>query len=281
VKPIVPADLHYRAAVRAQALRPGGHAGRVQGPGLEPIGSVPLARARDLRRLDLHTSLRDPFGQLWVRQFRQRSALRVWLLLDVSASMQRWRSPLQALALALAHSALRQGDAFGLWPFAQAVDPSEALTPTRSRQAVAAAIDRVWSAPWSGQGVHGLADLAALLPGEPALVVLASDFLAPVDRWQDGVARLARHDVLPLWLDEPDEQARLPRWGLAPLRDAETGQQRLMWMRPALVQRWQAQADDHRAQVRAALSRQQRVPLQMGSRFDADALNRQLAARGV
>ncbi|EHR71123.1 hypothetical protein BurJ1DRAFT_2284 [Burkholderiales bacterium JOSHI_001] len=279
--PNPPADLHYRAAVRAQALRPGAHAGRVQGPGLEPTASVPLARARDLRRLDLHTSLRDPFGQLWVRQFRQRSALRVWLLLDASASMQRWRQPVQVLALALAHSALRQGDAFGLWPFAQSADPADALTPTRSRHAVAAAIERVWSSPWQGQGVQGLADLAALLPGEPALVVLASDFLAPVDQWQDGVARLARHDVLPLWLDEPEEQATLPRWGLAPLRDAETGRQRLMWMRPALVQRWRAQADAHRQAVRQALSRQQREPLLMGSRFDADALNRQLAARGA
>lgn len=276
-----PADLHYRAAVRAQALRPGGHAGRVLGPGLEPTGSVPLARARDLRRLDLHTSLRDPFGQLWVRQFRQRSALRVWLLLDASASMQRWRQPLQALALALAHSALRQGDAFGLWPFAQSANPADALMPTRSRQAVAAALERVWATAWQGQGVQGLEDVASLLPGEPALVLLASDFLAPVEQWQDGVARLARHDVLPLWLDEPDEQARLPRWGLAPLRDAETGRQRLVWMRPGLAQRWREQADEHRALVRSALSQQQRVPLLMGSRFNADAMNRQLAARGV
>lgn len=136
----LPADIHYRAAVRAQALRPGAHASRVGGPGLEPTGSVPLARARDLRRLDLHTSLRDPFGQLWVRQFRQRSALRLWLLLDTSASMQRWREPLQALTLALAHSAQRQGDAFGLWPFAEHADPAEALAPTRSRQSAADAI---------------------------------------------------------------------------------------------------------------------------------------------
>jgi uncharacterized protein (DUF58 family) len=279
-----PPELHYRTALRPRSLRPGAHAGPVVGPGLAPAPSVPLARARDWRRLDLATTLRDPFGQLWVRQAQQRSALRVWLLVDQSASMQRWQAPLQAFAQALAQSALRQGDSFGLAGFAGPEDAAGALrlAPTRSHAAVAAAL-RQWAAePWAGQGVQGLADTAARglgAAGEPALVVLASDFLAPPAHWAAGLAALARHDLLPLWLGDPDELARLPRHGLGQVHDAETGQQRLLWLRPRLVQQWQAQAAAHRAAVGALLRQHQRVPLHLGRHFNADQLNRQLAQR--
>lgn len=274
-------DIHYRAAVQARSLQPGAHGSHVVGPGLEPTGSVPLARARDLRRLDLHTSLRDPFGQLWVRQFRQRSALRVWWVVDQSASMQRWREPLVQLAQALAQSAQRRGDAFGLWAFAHDADVERALMPTRSRQAAAAALAGWAAAPWAGPGARGLATLAAQLPPQPALVLLVSDFLAPPAQWDEALAPLARHDVLPVWLDHPAADAALPRWGLAPLRDAETGQRRLLWLRPGLVRRWQAQRAAHRQAVHEVLARHQRVPVHLGPRLDADDFNRQLAQRGA
>jgi uncharacterized protein (DUF58 family) len=276
-----PREFHYRTRLASRSFVPGAHASRSAGSGLDVAALVPLERARDARRLDLRACLRDPFGGWWAREHHQRSAIAVLLLVDISASMPagdaaRARAA-SDFAQALARSALGRGDAFGVIAFDAA--PRLALRPTRSRAAAAAALDDLGLAAFDGRGADGVLDAAALLPRSGALVFLLSDFCWPAALLDGALGRLQRHDLVPVWLDSPQALDALPHHGLLPLADAESGQQRLLWWRPALRRRWRALQAAHSAAVQAAFARHQRRALALDGAFDANAVSAYFAAR--
>ena len=275
---------HYRARFASRAFVPGAHASRVAGSGLDLAGVVPLARARDPRRLDMATSLRDPFGSWWAREHRQRSVVPVLLLVDASASMTAHGPALDDAARDFARSLQRStaqgGDPFGLLAFDEAVHETSQLRPTRSRAAAAASV-LAWSAArhTGGRNAAGVLQAAALLPRERALVFLLSDFCWPLPLLDAALTQLVRHDVVPVWLRHDQPADRLPARGLVELRDAESGAQRLLWLRPALRARWQAALAAHQQAVAACFARHQCAPVQLVAPFDADAVSRHFVAR--
>jgi hypothetical protein len=278
------AEFHYRARFPARSFLPGHHAARVRGGGIEVAALVPLERARDPRRLDWQASLRDPFQGWWVREHHQRSSLNVLLLADVSASMAFTgrgdkRQVVLDFAEALRYSAARTGDSYGQLAFDGALLPGLMLRPTRGRQAAAAALAALAGHAFAGRGAGGLPAAAEQLPRQPALVFLLSDFYFPVPQLDQVLARLAPHDVVPVWLRDPAELEALPAYGLVELRDAESGRARTLWMRPALRRRWTERMQAHRGQVQACLARHQRVPLCLEDRFDADQVTGYFAGR--
>jgi hypothetical protein len=284
--PEEPRPFHYRARFASRAFVPGAHTSRVAGSGLDLAGVVPLARARDPRRLDMASSLRDPFGGWWAREHRQRSVVPVLLLADASASMSAHGAALDGavrdFARSLQRSTAQGGDPFGLLTFDEAVHDSALLRPTRSRAAAAAGVQAWTTARRDGSGSGGAAGVlraAALLPRQRALVFLLSDFCWPLPLLDAALGQLARHDVVPVWLraDRPPE--RLPARGLVELRDAESGAQHLLWLRPALRARWQSALAAHRQAVTACFARHQCTPLHLDAPFDADAVSRHFVAR--
>lgn len=279
------AEFHYRVHFPASSFMPGHHASQVRGGGIEPAALVPLERARDPRRLDWRASLRDPFQGWWVREHHQRSSLAVLLLADVSASMGfAGRGHRQALladfAQALRHSVARTGDAYGQLAFDAAPVQALRLPPTRSRRAAAVATAALAEHAFTGQGADGLCVAAGQVPQAPALVFLVSDFHFPVALLDQALALLARHDVVPVWPRDPAEAEALPAHGLVDVRDAETGRGRMLWLRPALRQRWLERVQAHRREVAACMARHHRVPLVLGERFDAGRVTGYFAARG-
>jgi len=279
------AEFHYRVRFPASSFMPGHHVSQVRGGGIEPAALVPLERARDPRRLDWRASLRDPFQGWWVREHHQRSSLGVLLLADVSASMGfagRGDKPalLGAFAQALRHSVARTGDAYGQLAFdAAPVEPLR-LPPTRSRQAATVAATALAGHAFTGPGAAGLCAAAGQVPRPPALVFLLSDFHFPVPLLDQALALLARHDVVPVWPRDPAESEALPAHGLVEVRDAETGRGRMLWMRPALKQRWLDRVRAHRREVEDCMARHHRVPLVLAERFDAERVTGYFAARG-
>jgi hypothetical protein len=271
-------ELHYRTRLSSRSLRPGAHRSRVEGSGLDIAASVPLARARDPRRLDLRTALRDPFGGWWAFQTQQRASVGVVLLLDASASMAARGPAVQALAQALSHAARRRGDPFGVIAFAHTLDESCIAPPSRRRAQADAVLQRVRDTPPDGRSADAVEQAARHTPAAGALVLLVSDFLFDPARLDRALALLARHDVVPVWLRDADA-APLPQRGLLDLRDAESGAWRSLWMRPGLARRWAAARSAHESAVRAVLTRHQRAPLMLGASFDADAANAYFAAR--
>jgi len=273
------AELHYKVRWRTRGGRPGHHASTRQGGGIEFRNHVALVDAPDPRRFDVYASLRDPFGQIKVRVFRQTSAIPVYAIVDLSASMRVGgeRSKLARAAefvACLGYSASRTGDTFGVIGSADGAVAPLYAPPSTSPAAAFDAADALRRTTAPGRNADGLLAAAALVGARRALVFLVSDFLLPLALVEQVLGTFAYHDVVPVMLRDDAEHERLPRWGLARVRDAETGQQRLLFLRPSLRRRMQAHAHARHEALLQLFLRRGRPPLVIEDRFDADAVTR-------
>jgi uncharacterized protein (DUF58 family) len=269
-------EFHYQIPWRAQGGQPGHHAGAWAGGGVEYQGPAPFASHPDARRLDVRAMLADPFGQLRVKSFRQRAAIPVWLLADLSASMGFGDkiARLAAFGEALAWSAWRTGDPFGCFACDGAVRGDLSL-PLRWHKGGAA--------EWSGRlaqcrpegGRHaGLLEAALHLGRQRALVFLASDFHLPDAELEALFHALALHDVVPVVLWDSREYEDLPRFGLAELQDPETGATRRLFLRKGLREKIVSHFERRRERLAAVCSAHGREPFFLAGDFDAEAMTR-------
>ena len=277
------ADIVYLPRWRPGGHRAGAHRGREAG-GLGTFrDQVAFLRLPDARRIDLRASLRDPFEGVFVRRFEARSPVETIALVDLSASMRfRGRADRRALAAslcaALARSATRIGDGFGLMACDAGFREDLHLPATRHRGAALAAAARIAEAPCEGRGAGGMAEAAARLAGRPKLVFLVSDFRWPEALIGSVFAGLALHDVTPVLLADPAEAEDLPRFGLVELEDMEGAGRRLVFLRPALKRRWLAREAARIETLRRLCAPFARPPFRLAERFEPEALSRHLMA---
>ncbi|HKE47235.1 MAG TPA: DUF58 domain-containing protein [Rhodanobacteraceae bacterium] len=265
--------VEYRVRWKTSGLRPGAFRGINAGSGDHIRTSVPLREHADPRRLDIRASLRDPFGGLWVREFEQNSALKVIVLADVSASMGyvgRYDKleQLRRIAVALAQTAWRNGDAFGFYAAGEAPE-KRLMLPVRVNRGAGEWIERRLDGfvP-QGASARGLVKLVPHLPHRRALVFVVSDFHWPEGDLDALMRSLAHHAVVPVVLWDPAEAETVRRHGIAVLRDLESGERRFVWLRPGLVaalhERRRRREHDLRQVCRAAGS----APFFVRGRFD-------------
>lgn len=142
------AEFHYRLPVRAGGMCPGAHRGTGLGAGQEFAAHMRLLDNPDPRRLDLRASLRNMRQEWLVRVHRQRAAVTVHAVVDVSASMHfgAGDSKLAVAAdfvAALGQGAFRAGDPVGLLAF-DATERTDLYVPARhargAGEAMAAAL---------------------------------------------------------------------------------------------------------------------------------------------
>jgi len=272
----MPSEFNYQIPWRSQGRHPGHHPGAQAGAGFEYLGAVPFASQPDARHLDVRAMLADPFGQLMVKSFRQRAAIPVYLLADVSASMgfKGKTARLAEFGEALAWSAWRTGDPFGCFACDGAILWDLSL-PLRLHKGVA----EEWRGrvgrfqPSSGQH-GGLLEAAMRLGRQRALVFLASDFHLPDAELEALFNALALHDVVPVVLWDSGEYANLPDWGLAELQDPETGSRRRLFLRPALHEKIASRYAQRREGLTRLCSAHGREPFFLIDRFDAEAMTR-------
>jgi hypothetical protein len=275
----VVAELHYRLAGAARGQFPGHHRSRHGGNGFEFRGHANLHDAPDARRIDVHASLRDPFGRWLVRQHSQRLSIPVAVVADLSASMgvagaQRKQGVLADLVESLAWSTWRTGDSFGFVGCDKAVRQDLLLPQTRARGAGTALASSLRALRLDGRSARGLAQAHGHLPQRRTLVFLVSDFHLPLADVASALATLAHHDVLPVVLWQPQEFDLGATFGFADVVDPETGQRRWLWWRPALRQRWAMAAQARRAALVKLFRAQRLSPLFIEGVFDADAVTR-------
>ena len=272
-----PLEFRYRLPRRAGGQRPGSHPGTAQGSGLEFLRHGRLFDRPDPRRLDLRASLADLHGDWLVRMNRQRAAVTVQLLADVSASMRFGTPPrierIAEFALALGHSAFRVGDPLGLVAFDDRLREDLHLPPWRGRGVGEAMAGRLRDARGGAAGIEGLRAAADRMGGRPGLVFLASDFHWPLTHLGAALDALAPAHVVPLVAWDAAELRPPARDGLAMLADAETGAQRMLWLRPRLRARWARAVADRRAELGAIFAARGLRPFWMSGRFDAQALS--------
>ena len=272
--------LDYHVSWRSGGSRPGRHGSRQGGGGGNFREYRPFWQLTDARQIDIKRSALDPFGEVIVRQTEQRSSINVVLAADLSRSMQPApaRSAIQwvaRVAEAAARSASRAGDGFGIVGFDRALRDDVWLPPTHSRAAARQMVTHLASLKPGGIGAEGIADLAARLPGRRCLVLLVSDFLMPAGLIEHALTSLARHDVAPIVL-EMDSVGALPAVGLLRLADAESGQMRLVLMRPGLRRRWLNAAAARRRQLDHLFLRFGRPAFYASGGLDVEALSNHL-----
>jgi len=272
-------EVHYRIGAPALGHFPGSHRSARGDGGFEFRGHAPLLDAPDARRLDLHASLRDPFGNWIVRVYSQRKAIPVVLVADLSASMgfaaaRRKQDVLADLVDSLAWSAWRSGDSFGFVGCDSQVRGDLLQPPTRARGVGQVLAARLRTLELEGRSASALAQAALHLGRQRSLVFLVSDFHLPLPEVDTVLASMAHHERVPVVLWDPLEFAMSSRRGLVRAYDPEGGGPRLLWWRPALRERWLAAQQERRASLLQLFDRHRLKPLFIEGAFDADAVTR-------
>ena len=179
-----PADILYRPRGRFRSNYVGSHpSSEVGGFGVFR-DQAPFLRHPDARRIDIRASLRDPFEEIHVRRFEQRRSVDLYAVIDVSASMAfvgacEKFSLVCEICEALAYSATRVGDRFGLIACDDSVREDLFLPATRSRSIALAAAARLRATICAGRGAEGFIAAAASLGAARKIAVLISDFRWP------------------------------------------------------------------------------------------------------
>ncbi len=274
--------LDYRVRWRTGESRPGKHAARQAGAGGNFRAYRPFWQLPDARHIDVRRSIADPAGEVMVRQMEQRSSIAVVLAVDVSRSMNFFPAgshiaSVALIAQAAARSATRAGDAFGFVAFDEQIVDTLSVLPTRRRSAAAALPAALRAFAPRGRNAAGIQALTTYLPHRRSLVLLASDFLMPLDMVDTALSSLARHDVAPIVFGGQDVPLP-PGAGLLRVRDVETGASRLTLLRPALRRRWRAAAEARRDALHAIFERHGRTPFHTGAAVDIAALSQHLLA---
>jgi len=273
--------LAYRVRQLLKTTRPGFHRGAMSGNTGLFHDHVPFSRHPETRRIDLRATLRDPFGDIHVRRFKPKSAVDIYALVDLSASMayhgQASRQTLvRDLCIALARAAYRYGDAFGMLGADTKIHEDFTIKASRRPGLETLVIDKFDRFPPAGANAQGLREALPYLAGRAKLVFLLSDFRFPLAFTDRLLEDLCRHDIIPIIIEDSAEHSNLPLWGLMKLRDLETGAERLLFLRPSLRKKLIDAATERKAALHRLFLRHRQPPIYVTDRLDIDAVSRQL-----
>ncbi|AXE96370.1 DUF58 domain-containing protein [Paraburkholderia sp. DD10] len=277
-------EFHYRMPSRTGGYRPGSHHGSSVGGGQAFATHARLFDHPDPRRLDLRASLRH-VGRDWlVRMQRQRTAVTVHAVVDVSASMSfgSRRAKLEVVGDfvdSLGRSAFRVGDAVGLLAFDTGLR-DDLMLPARHHRGAGAAMRAMLSEGGrpalrrEGDGATGLRRAAERLSGRQGLVFVVSDFHWPLDTLRASFDLLMPALLVPIVVWDPFELEAPQENALMMMRDAESNGRRTLWMRPALRAQWRNAVAQRRARIDALCTAHGVRPFYLTGPFDPQALSR-------
>jgi uncharacterized protein (DUF58 family) len=270
-------EIHYRISWRPRGSHPGHHRSAQRGGVSEFRGYLPLLAFPDPRRLDIFTSLRDPFGEWKVRVFSQNAAVPVYLIADLSASMGfngalRKLNVLADLTASLGYSAYRTGDAFSFIGCDEAVRKELILPLTYAKNAGVEWSEKLRVFQATGKNAAGLLEAQDYLGSQRALVLLVSDFHFPLDFLQQVLGSLSRHQIVPIVLWDKAEFETLPASGMAWVQDSETGGRRLLWLRPLLREKTAKRFEQRRRGLEHIFATNQIQPFFLTGAFKAERL---------
>jgi uncharacterized protein (DUF58 family) len=277
-------EFHYRVRWRSKQALPGAHKSSSAGAGHEFAATAPLLDYPDPRRLDMRRSVRDPFGQVFVRVYNQNSRLPVYVVVDLTASMGFGGAASKLSLVAeflsvLALSTDRTGDPLGLVACTDRVVPELLLPATRNSAAVREMIERMCAFQPRAGGAGGLIEAAALIGQRRSLVFIISDFHFPIESTLVLLHAFAKHDVVPIVLWDSAEFSDSPRFGIARVRDSETGVERYLLLRRALRQRLRAAFAQRRKTLESVFVKSGHKPYFLLDELDCDDINRFLSER--
>jgi len=280
------AEFHYRLPRRLGAWRAGSHPATTLGAGQEFASHARLFDRPDPRRLDLRASLRDLRGDWLVRVSRQRAAVPVHVIVDVSASMA-FGSPRPKLhrvadfVEALGQSTFRVGDSLGMAAFDEH-ERMDLLVPallSRGTGALMAGLLRDCVA--GGRGATGLMETIQRHAGRAELIFLVSDFHWPLAQLDPVLDLLSHAFVVPIVVWDHAEIAPPEQPGLLTVWDVESQSQRTLWMRPKLRAQWLEAIARRRWEIAERFAKRNIRPFHFEGEFDGDAMSRYFLEAGA
>lgn len=183
----------------------------------------------DIRQIDWNVTART--GDTFIKIFEEEREQTLMLLVDISASgifgsQQRKSDVTTEMCAVLAFSAIKNGDKVGLVLFSDRIE--KVVLPKKGRLHVLRLIRELYTTKPEGRGTDINVPLRFVnrLLKRKAIIILASDFYAP-DYEKSIKITNKKHDLIAVTVADPLED-ELPNIGIVTLRDAETGQKRLI-----------------------------------------------------
>ena len=270
-------EFSYHIGWRNRGRHPGRHASTQRGMGMEFIGHTTLIAYPDPRRIDLRQTIRDPMEQVYVRLFNQKSATPVFVICDLSGSMnfgakERKIRKAAEIAESIAQSASRNSDPFGFVGFDEVVREDWISTASFKSQRAIELAERLKEYHPEAVTGSGIADVWRYLPRERSLVFLISDFHMPLKELEGALANLLRHHIVPVVLWDADEYRNLPEFGITAVTDPETGAKRTLFLRKDYRAKIVASFEARREAIYKLFMQFDMPPFYVEGDFDADAL---------
>lgn len=228
-------DFQYKFFNPVKSSRPGSHFSHTRGSGMIFNRLISLEQYPDPRRLDLRSSLIDPYERWLVREYKQKSAITVMLILDVSASTG-FRGSLDGVKTisqiisSVVLSANRYGDRIGLIGFDNAFRKEWYYHPSKRSKIAMEDITKNLIVNIRGRGHRGLQNVPNWLPKERALIFFISDFHLSTKLFKTFLDTTTLHQIVPIVLEDPVEQDGYNQFGFAFLQDSESGKKKLVFL---------------------------------------------------
>lgn len=270
-------EFTYQIGWRSRGRHPGRHASAQRGLGMEFRGHAPLIAYPDPRRIDLRQTIRDPFEQVWVKIFNQKSSVPVYVACDLSGSMgfsgqMRKLEIASEIAASAAWSAFRVNDPFGFIGFDEQVREDWMFQSSVKVHGAFELSERLAAYRPGHTGAQGMLDINRFLSRERSLVLLVSDFHMPLEELEKALGTMIRHHVVPLVLWDAAEYRNLPEFGVASVTDCETGSRRTLFLRKPFRDRILQAFEDRRKALEKLFMSFDMPPLFIEDGFNADDL---------
>jgi hypothetical protein len=266
-------EFFYKKRKLARSSIPGGHSSSIKGAGMIFDRLVSLVENPDPRRLDIRASLKDPFEQWRVREFRQKAAIPVTAIIDLSASMSFHGEVKNILFLkdflnSLQRSTHIMGDRMGLIGFDKVVKKEWLFQVSQKRILDERKIIELFKNLKLVKGHSGIKKLHSWLPREPGLVFFLSDFHFSLNLFDDFLTNTNRHEVIPIIIQDEAEVNGWPLRGLCVLSDSESGKKRLVWIGEEWRAKLKESYEKRNTKIREICNKHGISPLFMNSRFE-------------
>jgi uncharacterized protein (DUF58 family) len=271
-------EFSYHIAWRSRSRRPGRHKSNQRGMGMEFRGHTTLLSYPDPRRIDIRQTIRDPLEQIHVRIFNQKSITPVFVLCDMSGSMQYGSNQRKIevaadIAQSVAQSATHNRDLVGFIGFDDVVREDWLCTLSARPHSTVEMAENLRSYTTTEVGSRGIIETVRLLPRERSLIFMVSDFHMPISDLEASLVLMQRHHIVPVVLWDSSEYSDLPEFGITNVTDPETGATLTLFLRKAYRDRILQSFNDRRATIKNLFSRYDMEPFFVENHFDADLLS--------
>lgn len=270
-------EFSYHIGWRSRSRRPGRHKSNQRGMGMEFRGHTTLLSYPDPRRIDIRQTIRDPLEQIHVRLFNQKSVTPVFVLCDLSGSMQ-YGAKQKKLAVAadiaqsVAQSVTRNRDLVGFIGFDDVVREDWLCTLSARAHSIVEMAENLRDYQAAKVGSRGVIDTVRLLPRERSLIFMVSDFHMPISDLEASLVLMQRHHIVPVVLWDSSEYSDLPEFGISNVTDPETGANRTLFLRKAYREKILQSFAERREVIKSLFSRYDMEPFFVENHFDADLL---------